>query len=100
MPDLYPLLMKPLFDPRPWGASELGPIYPNHKFAERIGEAWLTGDNCIVANGVLAGQKLEAVTLQLGRALVGDAARRCAALSAAFEVSVPSRKTFRPGSSR
>ena len=75
MPDLYPLLMKPLFDPRPWGASELGPIYPNHKFAERIGEAWLTGDNCIVANGVLAGQKLEAVTLQLGRALVGDAAR-------------------------
>jgi mannose-6-phosphate isomerase len=67
--------MKPLFHPRPWGASELGPIYPNHKFAERIGEAWLTGDNCIVANGVLAGQKLEAVTLQLGRALVGDAAR-------------------------
>src|SRR6185503_11280226 len=58
-----------------WGASELGPIYPNHKFAERIGEAWLTGDNCVVANGVLAGQRLETLTLQLGRDLVGDAAR-------------------------
>lgn len=67
--------MTPLFDPRPWGTTDLAPIYPNHKFAERIGEAWLTGDNSVIANGPLAGQKLDAVTCQLGRELVGDAAR-------------------------
>ena len=67
--------MTPLFDPRPWGATELAPIYPNHKFAERIGEAWLTGNHNVVANGALAGQKLDAVTSQLGRELIGDAAQ-------------------------
>jgi mannose-6-phosphate isomerase len=75
MSDLYPLLMTPLFDPRPWGATDLAPIYPNHKFAERIGEAWLTGENSMVANGPLAGQKLDAVTQQWGRGLVGTATR-------------------------
>ena len=72
MADLYPLLMKPLFDPRPWGGTELAPIYPNHKFAEKIGEAWLTGDNSIVANGPLAGRTLNAVTKDLARKLIGD----------------------------
>ena len=54
MNDLYPLLMKPLFDPRPWGRFDLSPIYPR-KFEEKIGESWLTGDTCIVQNGPLAG---------------------------------------------
>jgi mannose-6-phosphate isomerase len=72
MADLYPLLMKPLFDPRPWGGTELAPIYPNHKFAEKIGEAWLTGDNSIIANGPLAGRTLNGVTQELARGLVGD----------------------------
>jgi hypothetical protein len=51
MTQLYPLLMSPVFDPRPWGTLDLSAIYPNHKFSERIGEAWLTGDNCAVVNG-------------------------------------------------
>ena len=37
------MLMQPEFDPRPWGTQDLSPIYPNHKFEEKIGEAWLTG---------------------------------------------------------
>ena len=45
--------MQPAFDPRPWGTLDLSPIYPNHKFEEKIGEAWLTGDACKVANGPL-----------------------------------------------
>jgi len=53
MSALYPLSMQPAFDPRPWGALDLSPIYPNHKFEEKIGEAWLTGDACKVANGPL-----------------------------------------------
>ena len=50
MSDLYPLLMTPLFDPRPWGTYDLAPIY-SKKFDEKIGESWLTGDNCKVQNG-------------------------------------------------
>lgn len=72
---LYPLLMSPKFDPRPWGTHDLSPIYPNHKFEEKIGESWLTGDDCKVANGPLAGQTLQQISQQYGRELVGEAAR-------------------------
>jgi mannose-6-phosphate isomerase len=66
--------MQPAFDPRPWGTLDLSPIYSNHKFEEKIGEAWLTGDACKVANGPLSGQSLSELSIKYGRALVGDAA--------------------------
>jgi len=75
MADLYPLRMQPAFDPRPWGTTDLSPIYPDRKFDEKIGEAWLTGDDCKVANGPLAGRTLSDLSEQCGRALVGEAAR-------------------------
>src|SRR5271166_362377 len=75
MENLYPLLMVPGFDPRPWGTHDLSPIYPNRQFGEKIGEAWLTGDDCKVANGLLAGQTLTQVSEKYERELVGDAAR-------------------------
>ena len=75
MGNLYPLLMLPGFDPRPWGTHDLSPIYPNRKFEEKIGEAWLTGDDCKVANGPLSGQTLAQVSKKYQRELVGDAAR-------------------------
>jgi len=75
MTQLYPLLMSPAFDPRPWGTLDLSAIYPNAKFNERIGEAWLTGDNCIVANGPLAKRSLENLSKSFGAELVGTAAR-------------------------
>jgi mannose-6-phosphate isomerase len=75
MSDLYPVRMVPAFDPRPWGTTDLGPIYPDRKFDEKIGEAWLTGDHCKVANGPLAGKTLAELSKQYGRQLVGDAAR-------------------------
>jgi mannose-6-phosphate isomerase len=75
MPQLYPLLMSPAFDPRPWGTLDLSAIYPNHKFNERIGEAWLTGDNCVVANGPLAKRSLADLSKEFGADLVGTAAR-------------------------
>jgi len=67
--------MQPAFDPRPWGTTDLSPIYPDHKFDEKIGEAWLTGDACKVANGPLAGVTLSELSEKWGRALVGEAAR-------------------------
>lgn len=67
--------MAPGFDPRPWGTQDLSPIYPNHKFSEKIGEAWLSGDDCKVAGGPLAGKTLAQLSEQYQRELVGDAAR-------------------------
>ena len=75
MGTLYPLLMLPGFDPRPWGTTDLSPIYPNHKFQEKIGESWLTGDECKVANGPLSGKTLAQLSEQFERELVGEAAR-------------------------
>src|SRR5258705_12833219 len=75
MKSLYPFLMVPWFVPRPWGTTDLSPIYPNHRCTEKIGEAWLTGDHCKIANGPLAGQRLDAVSRRFGRELVGEAAR-------------------------
>jgi mannose-6-phosphate isomerase len=72
MEKLYPLLMKPLFDPRPWGRLDLSPIYPR-KFNEKIGESWLTGDNCVVANGRLTGKSLRELSAHYKRELVGEA---------------------------
>ncbi len=65
MSELYPLLLLPDFRERIWGSRDLSVLYP-HKSArgveakseEPIGEAWLTGDDCRVANGKLAGQTL------------------------------------------
>jgi len=74
MSPLYPFSMQPAFDPRPWGTLDLSPIYPNHKFQEKIGEAWLTGDACQVANGPLKGKSLSELSSQYGREFVGAAA--------------------------
>jgi len=75
MTQLYPLLMSAAFDPRPWGTLDLSPIYPNQKFNEKIGEAWLTGDNCFVTNGPLAKRSLAELSAEFGAELVGSAAR-------------------------
>lgn len=75
MEKLYPLLMLPAFDPRPWGTLDLSPIYPNHKFAEKIGESWLSGDDCRVANGPLGGRSLAQLSTEYQRELVGESAR-------------------------
>jgi len=36
MGNLYPFLMLPGFDPRPWGTHDLSPIYPNRHFERRL----------------------------------------------------------------
>lgn len=81
MSDLYPLLLLPEFVERVWGSRDISALYP-HKSARGvgqtsdapIGEVWLTGDQCRVANGPLAGQTLKDVTAKYGRALLGEAA--------------------------
>ncbi len=73
MSDLYPFLLIPIFDERPWGVRDLRPIY-TRIVKEPIGESWLTwGDSCI-ANGPLAGRTLGDIARQYKRELVGTAA--------------------------
>src|ERR1700681_4205469 len=67
--------MSPAFDPPPWGTLNISAIYPNHKFNERIGEAWLTGDNCVVTNGPLAKRSLADLNKEFGAGLVGTESR-------------------------
>jgi mannose-6-phosphate isomerase len=74
MPDLYPLRLQPEFYERIWGASSLAPFYSRESAGNPIGEAWLTGDHCKVANGPLAGMPLSELTRQSGMGLLGDAA--------------------------
>src|SRR5215469_13900757 len=75
MPHLYPLRLHPEFYERVWGARTLGPIYSREITGEPIGEVWLTGDKCRVANGPLAGRTLDDLSRKAGAELLGNAAR-------------------------
>src|SRR6516225_2598036 len=73
MSDLYPLLMVPIFDERPWGVRDLRPIY-TRIVKEPIGESWLTWSDNRVANGPLSGQTLGEIAKRYKRDLVGQSA--------------------------
>jgi mannose-6-phosphate isomerase len=75
MPELYPFLLRPQFVERVWGARDLAPVY-DHKLSPQhqpIGEVWLTGDECQIASGPLAGKTLGQAAQQFGRKLTGEA---------------------------
>lgn len=74
MSELYPLLMMPEFHERVWGTRDLAPIYSRIVGKEPIGEAWLTGEQCKVANGPLSGASLHDLCQRFGRDLVGETA--------------------------
>jgi mannose-6-phosphate isomerase len=76
MSELYPLLMSPEFHERVWGSRDLAPIY-DRRIAPgdpAVGEAWLTGDECKVANGRLQGNSLRELTKIFGEKLIGTRA--------------------------
>jgi mannose-6-phosphate isomerase len=72
MADLYPLLLHPEFQERVWGARSLAPFYSLEVTGNPIGEAWLTGDRCKIANGPLAGRTLEELCREFGERLLGE----------------------------
>ena len=75
MEQLYPLLLLPEFHERIWGTHNLSTFYPSHKIGnEPIGEVWLTGEGCRIANGTLQGRTLGEVSQQLGERLNGTLA--------------------------
>jgi mannose-6-phosphate isomerase len=71
-----PFRIAPWFSERVWGYRDLHPWYDRVAEGEPIGEAWLTGDQCVVASGVHAGQRLDALFAEAPEALLGPAAPR------------------------
>ena len=53
-----PLRIEPQFVPRIWGTKSLAPLFPDAGPSGPVGEIWLTGNDCIVADPPFAGQTL------------------------------------------
>jgi mannose-6-phosphate isomerase len=71
-----PFRIAPWFAERVWGFRDLHPWYDRVAEGNPIGEAWLTGDQCVVASGAHAGQTLGALFTEAPEALLGPAAPR------------------------
>ncbi len=66
-----PFLLTPKMVERMWGKTDLSPWYDTDGVA-RIGEAWLTGAECLVDGGELAGQTLGTLAGEMDGALGKD----------------------------
>jgi mannose-6-phosphate isomerase len=71
-----PARLAPIFVPRIWGARDLSPLFPKlSQEPERIGEAWMTGEECVFATGEFAGQTLGEVWPSLPEDWTGTSLR-------------------------
>jgi mannose-6-phosphate isomerase len=71
-----PFRIAPSFSERVWGFGDLRPWYDKTAEAVPLGEAWLTGDHCLVMSGAHSGQALGALFAANAEALLGPAAPR------------------------
>jgi mannose-6-phosphate isomerase len=63
---IAPFRLKPWFSERPWGRKDLRPWYADTGTTELVGEAWLTGPQCVVETGTFAGRTLASIASELG----------------------------------
>jgi mannose-6-phosphate isomerase len=61
---LAPFRLKPWFSERIWGRANLRPWYAETGTSELVGEAWLTGPQCLVETGELVGKMLSEVPVE------------------------------------
>ena len=67
MSKLGPQVLEPILKERIWGATTLPEPYPQPAAGTRIGEVWLTAQECVVTAGSLAGRTLaEAAAVATG----------------------------------
>jgi mannose-6-phosphate isomerase len=69
-----PFRIAPSFSERPWGCQDLRPWYDKAAEGTPIGEAWLTGDQCVVMTGAHAGKTLQALFAEAPSSLLGHSA--------------------------
>jgi len=65
---LAPFRLKPFFSERVWGKPNLKPWYEDTGTDQLVGEAWLTGPQCLIETGPLAGRSLD----EVAQAFPGD----------------------------
>ncbi len=70
---LPPFRLAPFFSKRIWGYEDLQPWFPVQSKGDPIGEAWLTGDQCLLETGPLAGESLSDVASRFASQLLGPA---------------------------
>ena len=63
---VLPFRLRPWFSERPWGRRDLRPWYGDTGTTELVGEAWLTGPQCVVETGAFAGKTLASLSGKLG----------------------------------
>lgn len=73
--ELTPFRIDPKFDERVWGYEDLRPWFNVQADRGPIGEAWLTGDMCLVATGPHKGKRLDALFQEAQDALLGPGVR-------------------------
>jgi len=87
---LCPARLEPIFSARPWGARSLAPFFPEKtNLAEPLGEAWLTGNDCIFASGPYAGEKLVDAWREMPVEWTGTSTRTSTGTSAAQGAGFP-----------
>lgn len=96
MTSLYPLRLPPSFRERIWGSHDLSPFFGKRE--QRIGEAWYSFDENVIANGPLQGRTLGELIGAYGRELLGESALPLAAQSRAVSQALRSgRPPVSPG---
>jgi len=73
MDKAMPFRLEPFFSPRPWGKRDWSNWYADARFAEPVGEAWLTGPQCKIETGPWAGREFSAVVAEQQAAILGGA---------------------------
>jgi mannose-6-phosphate isomerase len=68
---LAPFRIEPKFDLRVWGFEDLRPWFDVRAENGPIGEAWLTGDMCVVATGPHKGKRLDEMFREFHETLLG-----------------------------
>jgi mannose-6-phosphate isomerase len=66
-----PFRLAPFFSPRIWGQMDWSHWYAGANFAEPVGEAWLTGESCVIETGEWAGQRFSDVVKKNAGQILG-----------------------------
>ena len=89
---LSPFRLRSWFRTRIWGVRDLAPWYDYAVGEEPIGEVWLSGDDCIVDSGPLAGTSLATVFSQHREELLGPEATHAERFPLLMKILFPQEK--------
>ena len=98
VPSLAPFRIAPFFSPRPWGTLDLSPWF-DFRPTEPIGEAWLTGPQCLIETGDQQGRTLSELAAAYPEALLGPHRNEVGDYPLLVKILFPAREALRAGPS-